>query len=113
MSGKRVQDEDPMGFIQACVQGRRMFWTYHVNMRLRSRGISRRAICESVACYEVIEAHPQDKYLPSYLIWTRHEADILYVLFAADYEGRNVRVVTAYRPDSDEWLEGCKRRRPK
>jgi len=113
VGGTRVQADDPLGFIQECVRNRRVFWTYHVNMRLRSRDISRRAVYESVAGYEVIEAYPHDKYLPSYLVWTRHETEILHVLFAVDREGRNVRVITAYRPDLGEWVDGFRRRRPK
>jgi len=35
------------------------------------------------------------------------------VLFAVDVEGHDVRVVTAYHPDSREWIEGFKRRKPK
>ncbi len=113
MGGTHVQADDPLGFIQECVRNRRVFWTYHVNMRLRSRDISRRAVYESVADYEVIEAYPHDKYLPSYLVRTRHETEVLHVLFAVDLEGRNVRVITAYRPDPGEWVDGFRRRKPK
>jgi hypothetical protein len=108
-----VLPDDPLGFIRECVGNRRVFWTYHVHMRLRSRGISRQAVYESIAQYQVIEAYPQDKYLPSYLVWTSHESHILHVLFAVDIEGHNVRVVTAYHPGSREWIEGFKRRKPK
>jgi hypothetical protein len=105
--------DDPLGFIRECVRNRRVFWTYHVNMRLRSRGLSRQAIYESVAQYQVLETYPEDKYLPSYLVWTRHESEVLHVLFAVDVDGQNVRVITAYRPDSTEWIDGLRRRRPK
>jgi hypothetical protein len=113
VGGMRVLPDDPIGFIRLCVQDRRVLWTYHVNMRLRSRDISREAIYASVAQYQVIEAYPEDKYLPSYLVWTRHASGVLHVLFAVDVEGQNVRIVTAYRPDSREWMDGLKRRRPK
>jgi YgiT-type zinc finger domain-containing protein len=89
----RVLPDDPIGFIRLCVQDRRVLWTYHVNMRLRSRDISREAIYASVAQYQVIEAYPEDKYLPSYLVWTRHASGVLHVLFAVDVEGQNVRIV--------------------
>ena len=102
-----------MQFIGKCVRDGKIFWTYHVNMRLHRRGISRRAIYESVSQYEIIEDYPQDKYLPSYLLWTCHDARVLHVLFAVDVEGQNVRVVTAYRPDSQDWTDGLKRRKPK
>lgn len=35
------------------------------------------------------------------------------VLFAADVEGDNVRVVTSYRPDPGEWQADLTARRPK
>jgi len=38
---------------------------------------------------------------------------VFHVLFAADVEGDNVRVVTAYYPSLEEWEEDLKtRRRP-
>jgi hypothetical protein len=104
---------DPLGFIRQCVSDGDVYWTYHVNMRLRSRGISRKAIVESVDRYEVLEAYPDDKYLPSYLVWTVYKSQIVHVLFATDLESRNVRVVTAYHPDPLEWCDGFKRRKVK
>jgi hypothetical protein len=38
-------------------------------------------------------------------------ADAFHVLFAADAEGANVRVVTAYRPDRADWQKDLKTRR--
>jgi hypothetical protein len=87
-------------------------WTYHVNMRLAGRFIPRELILAAVASYELIEAYPDDKYLPSYLILGRHDQEAFHVLFAADVEGDNVRVVTAYRPDPGEWEPDLKVRRP-
>lgn len=81
-----------------------------MNMRLRSREISREVVYESVGRYEIIEAYPQDKSLPSYLLWTRHASGVVHVLFAVDIAGGNVRVVTAYRPGPMEWTDGLKRR---
>lgn len=69
-------------------------------MRLAGRFISREAILG-------------DKYLPSYLILAQHGLEAFHVLFAADVEGDNVRVVTGYRPDAREWQADLKARRPK
>lgn len=102
---------DPLQFIQRCVQERKVLWTYHVNMRLIGRFISRRAIIESFADYEVIEEYPDDKYLPSYLIFSQYSGDILHVLFAVDVAEDNVRIITAYRPSAEEWDEDFKKRR--
>ncbi len=81
-------------------------------MRLAGRFIPRELILAAVASYELVEAYPDDKHLPSYLILARHDGDAFHVLFAADVQGDNVRVVTAYRPDPGEWQPDLKARRP-
>ncbi|OGK84238.1 MAG: hypothetical protein A2X52_05315 [Candidatus Rokubacteria bacterium GWC2_70_16] len=74
---------------------------------------SREAILAAVATYQLVEAYPDDKYLPSYLILARHGSQAFHVLFATDVEGDNVRVVTSYRPDPGEWEADLKARRSK
>ena len=83
-----------------------------MNIRLAGRFIPREAILAAVATYEVVEAYPDGKYLPSYLILARDGPDVFHVLFATDVEGDNVRVVTSYRPDPGEWQADLKARRP-
>ena len=68
MTGRRLPT-DPLGFIRRCVRERRVYWTYHVNMRLAGRYISRDELLEATETYEIIESYPEDKYLPSYLVW--------------------------------------------
>jgi hypothetical protein len=80
-------------------------------MRLAGRFIPREAILAAVVSYELVEAYPDDKYLPSYLILARHGSEAFHVLFATDVEGDNVRVVTSYRPDPGEWQADLKARR--
>ncbi len=82
-------------------------------MRLAGRFIPREVILAAVASYELVEAYPDDKYLPSYLILARPGPEAFHVLFAADVEGDNVRVVTSYRPDPEEWQPDLKARRPR
>jgi hypothetical protein len=82
-------------------------------MRLAGRFISRTAILSAVDGYELVEAYPHDKYLPRYVILGRHEGPPFHVLFAADAEGDNVRVVAAYLPDPTEWQSDLKARRAK
>jgi Domain of unknown function (DUF4258) len=105
--------DDPVAFIQACVRGRRILWTYHVNLRLKGRFVARQTILDAVESYDIVESYPDDKYLPSYLVVARPAGDAIHVLFATDVEGDNVRVVTAYRPSPGEWEDDLKtRRRP-
>jgi hypothetical protein len=109
----RLLPEQPIGFIQACIRGRRILWTYHVNLRLKGRFVSRRAILDAVDSYQMVEAYPDDKYLPSYLVLARPAGDAIHVLFAADVAANNVRIVTAYRPSPNEWESDLKTRLPK
>ena len=109
---RRIPD-DPVRFIQERVRRAQIYWTYHVNMRLARRFIARQTILAAVDAYEVIEEYPTDKYLPSYLVLAHADAQSFHVLFAADVDGDNVRVVTAYRPDPREWEPDLKTRRPK
>jgi hypothetical protein len=82
-------------------------------MRLRGRCIARESIVAAVDTFELVEAYPDDKYLPSYLLLGRAGADAFHVLFALDMEGDNVRVVTVYRPEVAEWQHDLKTRRPR
>ena len=99
---------DPLAFIQRRVRERKILWTYHVNMRIERRHISRSEILDAVDAYEIIEAYPEDKYLPSYLV---AGGESFHVLFATDVTNDNVRIVTAYRPDPNEWEAGFRRRK--
>lgn len=111
MPRERRFPDDPIRFIQGCVRQGRLLWTYHVTMRLAGRFILREAILHAVETFELVEAYPDDKYLPSYLVLGRAGSEAFHVVFATDVEGDNVRVVTAYRPDSAEWHDDLKTRR--
>jgi len=110
---ERLLPSDPVGFIQDCIRRGRILWTYHVNMRLAGRFISRESILGAVETLELVEAYPDDKYLPSYLVLGAVGSDAFHVLVAVDVEGDNVRIVTAYRPDAGEWRDDLRTRRPK
>ncbi len=94
---------EPIRFIQSCVRAGRVYWTYHVNMRLGERFITRESVLRTVSSYELVEEYPDDKYLPSYLVLARQDSEAIHVLFGVDVLGDNVRVVTVYRPDPKEW----------
>lgn len=102
---------DALAFIRRCVRERKVYWTYHVNMRLAGRFISRDELLGSTESYEVIESYPEDKYLPSYLVWATSKDGPFHVLFGADVDGDNLRIVTAYRPNSEEWEPDLKTRK--
>jgi len=110
MVGGQVPD-DLLGFIQECIRSRRILWTYHVNMRLEGRFIARDEILGTVESFQIIEAYPEDKYLPSFLLLAKSEKSTFHVLIAVDLEGNNIRIVTAYQPDQEHWMPDLMTRR--
>ena len=108
---ERNLPDDPLAFIQACVRGRRILWTYHVNLRLEGRFVARQTILDADASYEIVEWYPEDKYLPSCLVLASVVGNPIHVLFAIDVSEDNVRDVTAYQPSLDHWEEDLRTRR--
>lgn len=74
MAPENLIPEDPLAFIRRCVRLNKLKWTYHVNMRMKGRFISRQAILNSFEEYEIIEEYPKDKYFPSYLVYSYYQA---------------------------------------
>ena len=109
-TGQRLP-EDALEFMRRCVRERKVHWTYHVNMRLAGRSISRDEVLNATESYEIIASYPDDKYLPSYLVWAKSDRGAFHVLFAVDVDGDNVRIVTAYRPNHNDWEGDFKSRK--
>jgi hypothetical protein len=80
-------------------------------MRLQQRALTAEMLRNAVPTLEIIEAYPQDKYLPSFLVRGESEELVFHAQIATDVEGKNVRIVTMYTPDPDEWDEGLRLRR--
>ena len=108
---ERKLPDNPISFIRNCLRGGRILWTYHVNMRLGRRFIARETIISAADSYEIVEAYPEDKYFPSYLLLGRLGEETFHVLFGTDVDGQNVRIVTAYYPTPEEWEIDLKTRR--
>ena len=72
-------------------------------MRLQQRRLTGPALHDAVASIEIIEAYPGDKYLPSYLVRGETGDIMFHAHVAADVDGNNIRVVTMYVPDPQEW----------
>ena len=103
--------DDPLAFIKTCVRRGQVRWTHHATMRLRKRAVSVQAVLGAVDSFEVIEKYPRDKYLPSYLIRAQHGQMVFHLQAATDVQGENVRIVTVYVPNPEEWDEDLRVRR--
>ena len=110
-SNDKMSCNDSLIFIKGCILKKSVVWTYHVNMRMEDRFISRQMIFDSTESFEIIETYPDDKYLPSCLVHAMYGDIAFHVVFAVDFQKENVRVVTAYRPDITLWSKDLKRRR--
>lgn len=113
MPSERIIPDDPLAFLQRCIRERKILWTYHVQMRLKGRTLSREALLRAVGTYEIIESYPEDKYLPSYLVYCESQEGVAHIQIATDVAGDTVRIVTVYRPSEDEWKPDWKTRRSK
>jgi hypothetical protein len=111
MASKNLTPKDPLEFIQRCVNEQKTYWTYHVNMRMKGRFIPRQFILESVNNYEIIEEYKEDKYLPSYLVHSKYKGKVFHILFGVDVKNDNIRIITTYYPNLEEWEKDLKTRR--
>jgi hypothetical protein len=80
-------------------------------MRLQQRDLTGQTLVEAISTFEIIESYPTDKYLPSFLIRGEAGRLVFHAQIATDVEGDNVRVVTMYVPNSEEWHNGGRERR--
>ena len=103
----------PLEFIRECVSSGQIRWTYHVSMRLQQRSLRAEMLVAAVASFEVIESYAEDKYLPSFLVRGEAQGVVFHVQIATDVSSRNVRIVTMYLPQPDEWDESLRVRRTK
>ncbi|MHB8370900.1 MAG: DUF4258 domain-containing protein [Leptospirales bacterium] len=108
---ERVGSNELLEFIQSCIREGRIIWTYHANVRLLKRLISRQDIIVAVESYEILEDYPQDKYFPSCLVYLKNEGRVFHFVCALDVIERKVWIVTAYQPDPQEWDTDYRKRR--
>jgi len=100
-----------LSFIKECVKQERILWTYHVNMRLSQRSITSLNVINSIDSFEIIEEYPDDKYLPSYLIYAKDSDFVFHLVVAVDETSNCITVVTAYKPTLEKWGNDFKTRR--
>lgn len=106
----KKSNKDILNFIKDCIIKRRILWTYHINMRLKERFINREEILNSIDSYEIIEEYPDDKFLPSYLVYAKIKPTVVHILFGVDSENDFITIITAYKPTKEKWNNELKKR---
>ena len=82
-------------------------------MRLQQRAVTAEMLSDAISTLEIIEAYPHDKYLPSFLVRGESSGSVFHAQIAVDLDGDNIRVVTMYTPEPNEWDENLRARRKK
>ena len=101
-----------INFIKSCVLEKKIFWSYHSNMRLDERGLSREKTLVSIENCEIIEEYKDDYPLPSCLcLGYDKENNPIHSVIGIDKENKNIRIITAYYPDPSRWESDFKKRR--
>ena len=80
-------------------------------MRLQQRNLRSDMLVAAVDSFEIIENYPDDKYLPSFLLRAETAGFVFHIQVATDVQGNNVRIVTMYAPEPDEWDQDFRVRR--
>ncbi len=99
-----------IGQIKAELQAGSFSFTLHAFERAVERNISEREIREAGAGALVIESYPDDKYGPSCLLLGFTRAGRPLHLQVSVVETPDLRVVTIYEPNPDEWVGYAVRR---
>lgn len=84
-------------------------WSLHALKRIRERQIQSDDVITCVYSGEIIENYPNDRPLPSCLIYGIVRFRHLHVVVGCD--GETVYIITAYYPNSDEWEADYKTRK--
>lgn len=85
-------------------------WSGHVLTRMQQRAIKVKDVTECILKGEIIEYYSSDYPFPSYLISGICDNNkVLHVVCSLGEE--NLWMITAYYPNTDEWLEDFKTRR--
>ena len=86
--------------------------TDHANDEAKADGLADDEIYFSVFHGEILEDYPNDKPLPSCLIYGRTaEGMPIHSVWAYNEESRRAALITVYRPDPNRWIGSRVRRR--
>ncbi|MCL4557677.1 MAG: DUF4258 domain-containing protein [Deltaproteobacteria bacterium] len=104
--------KDTEDFIALCAAKEKLLWTYHINMRLKTRDINTEDVIHALKDCKVIEEYPQNAPLPSCLVLGKDKQNkVIHVVVAVDKDEENLRIITSYRPTLEYWEKDLKTRR--
>ncbi|MCK4859081.1 MAG: DUF4258 domain-containing protein [Candidatus Omnitrophica bacterium] len=75
------------------------------------RYISQKEILEAIESDEIIEDYPEDKYGPSCLVYGKTALGRPLHIHSSYPSRPNIKIITLYEPDPEEWENYIKRRR--
>jgi len=78
-------------------------------MRLQQRGLDAEALRNAVSSLEIVEAYPDDKYLPSFLLRGEIQGAVFHAQIATDVEGDNIRLSRCTPPMQTSGTRGPER----
>ncbi len=90
--------------IRRALQEDNIQWSGHVLTKMQQREIKVKDVIKCVLSWEIIEYYSSDYPFPSCLIAGRCDNDKVLHVVCSLGEG-NVWMITAYYPNTNEWLE--------
>ena len=93
------------------IEASRVMITDHADEDAYNDSLSFNDILPSISAGEIIEQYPEDKPYPSCLILSRNvKTELLHTVWAYNSETQSSVLVTVYRPDPKQWVDGRIRR---
>lgn len=87
----------------------RIQWSLHAIKRMRERKITSNEVISCIQVGEIIEEYPDDRPLPSCLIYGVVKQRTLHTVVGSDET--HIAIITAYEPNTDEWEDDLKTRK--
>jgi hypothetical protein len=97
--------------IQKAFESKSIVWRQHALTRMLERDISRNDVFTAIYNGKVIEAYPDLKPYPGYLVFGQAGKKMLHVVISWDEKAKIAYVVTAYTPDMDHFQENGETRK--
>ncbi|MBN1964575.1 MAG: DUF4258 domain-containing protein [Anaerolineae bacterium] len=83
----------------------------HAVLGMRERRVDEHAIRHVLQSGDVIEAYPDDRPYPSYLVLSWDRSRPLHVVAADNQAEQTTIIITVYEPDPERWEAGFRTRK--